>query len=354
MRKKPILIALAAIGLSGAAHAQYPVSPQEVILPVTISGSPVGRFTIIAPPLVKRNVAYFEATAISGTIVTSSSSSFGDFTTLPHSLMLLSGTSRGFAVPIVANSATSVTISSTMPGPPPVGSEFVVVEDYTLNNLIGSGTAGSGAAKELPVSWATGASFSTAFTDKIVKPNPITQSLSEVFFFYTGSGGPGWRTNADLVTDRGNERIPIGTGVLAQRANFFTSSLILDITGELRVGNRLTQVKGAVSGVGNTIVANTNPSPTTLGAFGLFESGLIGGAAFSVAFTDRVLLPTGSGGALETYFYNTALNIFNKTTTGTANQNSVVIPAGSGALIQRATLTGTATFQHRTQQLFTP
>jgi hypothetical protein len=253
----------------------------------------------------------------SSSSVTDSSASFGDLTTNPHSVVIVTGTGRGEAFPISSNTATQINVTGTLPtlvG----GDEFEIVPDWTLNSVFGTtNSAGLQGAT------------SSSSADNILVFNSAGAPVK--YWYKTGGiGGTGWRTTSDSTTNQGNARLgAFNFGMVIDRQTA-PGDKTIHLQGTARSGRQVVSIAS-----GSRIYSYPFAKDTTLAGSGL-QSVLAGSTSSSGA--DIVFLE--SNGVITKYWFKTGGiggTGWRTTSDSTTDRGSVVIAAGKAMLIERKT-----------------
>jgi hypothetical protein len=314
------LLALGLLGTASTSPGQLPVSRPGGIVTKTIKGG--GGFTTIGLPFTLEPAARaVVATGTSGTTLNAVGTPFtaGAFVApnAPHSVVFLTGTNRGVNIRITANTASSLTLASSVPGGLVVNAdEFYVIPEWTFGSLFGTGLNPSGLASN----------SDSALAD-LVYIGDGTGNL--VPYFHNNSN---WRrvtgspANANNVSVGG---LNGGCMVLKRSAGDLTFA----VKGILRTGRQVSSVVNGFS-----IMSFTDPAGTTLLGTGLVPGVLTANA--SSALADIVSIPDATGARVQ-YFHN-GTN-WRRVTGSPASQNTLPIPADTALFIQKRSA-GTSTW----------
>lgn len=296
--------------------AQLPISRPGGIILKTIKGS--NGYTLIGVPFTREPVARAVVSSVSGNVLTAFETPFSgtygpeSTTQPPHSVLIVTGANRGVTAKITANTTSTITFAnaSTLVG---ANDEVLVVPDWTLGNLFGTGSNPSGLT-----------SNALAASADIVYVANGSGSLNQYFH-----NGTNWRQTSS-ATNRNNLGVGgLNAGVLILKKS--AGDLTFEVKGVLRSGKNVTSIP-----TGFSIVTYPDVAGTTLLGTGL-QSILTGNSLSANA--DIVYIPNAAGTSLTQYYWNTANW---RTTTSASNQNTFAIKPETAILINKKA--GTATW----------
>lgn len=282
----PVALLVAPVVAKADPAAQLPISRVSGIVKVSLTtgvnrvGIPFIREPAITPKYVTAS------TNAGATTITSAGALFiPNAFNNTHSVLFISGPSDGLAFPITSNTASDLAIDGSIPFPLKANLDrFLVIPDWTLGTLIPDG-GGLQPTEDVQIGVAT-----------------------ETYNW----DGTNWRDSSNVISD--DVRIPHLVGLtitVAAPIDFF-------LTGVTRTGTqRFPRLKDDDALVSNPFFANltlaslatlVNPAPSSTGA-------------------DTVTL----GG--QVYFLRSGQGFRLVSAPDGANQNSVVFPVGSAALV---------------------
>jgi hypothetical protein len=327
--------AVAALSISG--HAQAPTSQTTAIQPVVVKA---GKSGYVSVSLTREPLDYGTITSITATTVSDVNA---DYTGLagPLALQILTGANRGKTVQVTATSSHDISVAEDLTALAAVGDKFLLVNEWTLNTLLGNpGVGGS------PSGLVGGSSFSTVSVDNVQLVNPTTGVVTT--YFYKNTAPTGWRTSANPVTDVGNTRIAFNDGAIINRRT--AGDVTLDLKGVARVGRTTKTLEANGGGHGGlNIVSITNPAGVTLDNSGLSTVITGTGGSFNSSTTDTVLVKNAAGDTVNYYFRTGVGGGWRLTSNPITNQGTVLIPAGSAVVIRR--VAGSDTTYHQNQAI---
>lgn len=283
----------------------------------SINGSSTGNLTAVTSTTLSCTSANWTAGALSQAAT-------------PFLIQITSGNAIGHMLLISAttnNTATTVTINSddvtasnsdiTTLGIA-VGDSFKIIPCDTLSSFLGT-----------PATTGVLGNTSAATADTVIM---MVNGISSSYFY--SSTLVRWTKNAFGSADSSN--VPIRPNAGFQYCRLGSTPLSLTVTGSVPTIARKAPVKNS----GITYLASYFPADVTLSSLGLQSlSNWTTGASASVADTITIF----STGISSSYYHNGTNWI--KNAFGSANSDSLVIPAGSSVLInQRGTATLSSSF----------
>jgi hypothetical protein len=306
-----ILTLLVAALAAGTSWGQLPVSPTSGIIQISLT--PSGPNNLVAIPFPKSIPFEGTVNTVAGTTINLTG------VTLPtgpgltnHAIYIATdvnpgnGTSAyGRVVNIVSNTATSVTVGTAITPEP--GDEFQILEQWTLETLIGTGTQ--------PTVQLTTSSSSS------LSDNVYVESGGS-FTGYWHHSGIGWKVLGTNVLAP-NVSIPFGKGLLIIRRGGVRT---LRVQGEALSGRFIAQTTVAPA---NNVMNNPFLVETPL-----IEAGLGVNSSGSLSLSDSVYIE--AGGVLTGYWRkNTGLwyPVTDASGTGTPVTSAVKILPGKALLV---------------------
>jgi hypothetical protein len=223
------------------------------MLPIAVTAAAT---TPVGVPFMREPVARDVVSSVAGQIITGVGGGYtaGAFANT-HFVLITTGASRGTGLPITANTATTLTVSGTVPALGANEDEFEIVPQHTLATLFGAP----------PINLTGGSNAGVA--DKV--------SIGGVRYFYKTSAPTGWRLeSAPFGADQGGAIIPNLAGANIIRLGGAT-------TANIRGVNRSTRAVIPIA-TGTSLVSWPYPGAVTLTASGL-SSTLTGGSNAGVA-----------------------------------------------------------------------
>jgi hypothetical protein len=333
---------LGLVALLGAAAdlAASPMSHETGIVAVQANGNDgtAAALNYLGSPFVRAHLMEGTVEAVSATgsntVVTVSGADFSDdqfngsevsaatntlsalkANTDGHTLQLASGDMAGKNFEIIDTRNTNeIVVFGDQVANIQIGAEFLVIQDWTLNSLLGSRLAGApGSGKELPVGWNGGTSAGQADVVYVVNRS----GAFDTFFFsiLTDEWVDQSRTpqgDLDVFSD-------INSGFVLIRQSGDSEDLTIAFSGEARVLRQMVTLPyaGGDSATGIYIMTNPFVQPIALDDFGLaIETNLVGEIETDVPDYDQV-----AGPKLASFMDN-------GTTAGQADQ--VYVQTGSG------------------------
>lgn len=337
MRKYLTAALLGSALLSASALADTPVSHTNAIQPVVVKA---GKSSYLSVSLTRVPLDYGTITTLTATTVSDAGANYTGLTGA-LSLQVISGANRGKTVEVTAASGPNLTVSEDLTAVAAVGDEFILFQDWTLDTLLGNpGTGGS------PSGLVGGSGFSSSTIDNVQIVNPATGGVTT--YWYKTTAPAGWRTTSNPVTNVGNARIPLNSGIIVNRVT--AGDVTIDLKGAVRVGRQSATLKRPGGGhSGFNILSIHNPAGVTLANSGL-SSVITGGSGFSTANTDQVYVKDANGNTNIYWFKTSAPSGWRLTNNPVTSQNNVLIPPGTAILVRRAPV-GTDTVYHQNQTI---
>jgi uncharacterized protein (TIGR02597 family) len=316
----PLLIAVAAIALPNLTSGQTVTSDPVGFETTTILS---GRTGGISLPL--DNIADFAGPVSSHTTntITTTGATFPSFTSTPHVVRMLAGTSVGRQFQIASNTATTITLTTNLTTIAD-GDRYEVIAVHTLLTFFGAG--------------APTLSHNTANpADSTVVDNVLIRGTSGwLTYFYDDVLGR-WLRVSGGSTDRGNTTLllPDQGFLVVRRA---ATDLTLTVTGAVPTTHLVTDLPNNKT----TTLPNRFPTATTLAALGLHNQGAwikdTSSASPNPDADDRVLI-RGTSGWLSYYYVNqttpSTLQQWQRVSGGTANRDNTLVDIGTSVLIDR-------------------
>lgn len=308
--KKILAIALLLTGVSGAtipASAQLPVARPSGMILRTVKGS--GGFTGLGLPFTQEPVARAVVASAEGNKIDAQGTPFGaaDYTSAPHSIMIVTGPNRGKTLRITANSSSSVTLASAPPALVNNSDEFLVIPDFTLGSFYGTRRNPSGlTSNALP-----------ALADIVYTDN---DAGSLIQYYHNGVG---WRRVGGPAKNANDKSLGVNGGSLVLKRS--SGDINASVEGVLRSGRQAVRLN-----TGFNTATYTEVTGATLGS-----SGLVPGVLQSSGdsnFADIVYL-TNAQGQLVPYFHDTAQ--WRRVGGGPESQNGVAIRPESLLVINK-------------------
>lgn len=306
------LLLLAGMSPAQADQTQLPISRVHGILEVTV---PAAKKSLVGIPFIHEPASLVHVitniTTGANPVLTVAGSPFGDFTTNPHTALIIGGRADGFSARITANTASTLTLQS--PASNPLNgqiqkdlSRVIVIPDWTLDSLLGG----------LPgLVLTTGTSAATADNVRI-GGSPET--------YYYHSTDMTWKRVSDNAP-AGNTRIPYLAGLEIDRIAGADVGLVF--TGVTRTGTqRVFRAQDA-----DALLSNPFPTASTLSQIGLQT---MVNQASAPAQADKIKLVDNG---IETEYFCQPGNIWKLSSNPTGpSQNNVPIPAGAAFIIEAA------------------
>lgn len=253
------ILALGMLATVFSSHTcgQLPVSRPAAILPTAIAG---GGVTAIGIPFTREPVLRDAVSAVVGQDITGSSAYTAGAFAGTHIVLIVSGAGRGIGLPITANTATTLTVSGTVPALTANSDEFEIVPLQTLASLFGVP----------PLDLNGGANAASA--DKV--------NIGGVNYFYKTSAPSGWKLeSAPFGADQGNKTVGNLAGVNIIRLGGATNIKVRGV-------NRSTRAVIPIA-TGISLVSWPYPGGATLSNSSL-QSTLTGGP--NAASADKVVI----------------------------------------------------------------
>ncbi len=267
-RTRILAFGILAAAVSIQAYGQLPVSRPAAMLPISVAAAST---TPIGVPFMREPAARDVVSAVAGQDITGAAGGYtaGAFAST-HFVLITTGASRGTGLPITANTATTLTVTGTVPALGSSEDEFEIVPHHKLSSLFGAP----------PINLTGGANAGVA--DKI--------SIGGIRYFYKSSAPTGWRLeSAPFGADQGGTVIPNLAGASIIRLGALT-------TANVRGLNRSTRAVIPIAN-GTSLVSWPYPGAVTLTS-SLLSTTLTGGANAGVA--DKVSI-----GGIR-YFFKTS------------------------------------------------
>ena len=236
---------------------------------------------------------------------------------------IVSGSHAGLTSDIISTSGAAKTVttmddfSSYLAG----GETYKIRKHRTIADVFGTGDqAGLNG----------GGSVSAA--DEIRVFNPVTQTYLSYYYQTGGTGGVGWRSSTDQLTDASGTRLYLDQGVLVCRK--ITGAISPILTGWVKTGPTVVPVGTNLNFISNMYPAGT----TTLGNSGLYSSNVATGLAGSTtqAGADEVHICTST--STHIYYYQTGGSSgtgWRVSTNLKSDASKTTIPAGAAFFIVR-------------------
>lgn len=299
-RKRILAVAFLLTGMLGSAVptlAQLPVARPAAMILRTVKGA--GGFTGMGVPFTQEPVARAVVVSVADNNINAQGTPFGaaNYTSAPHSIVIVTGPNRGKAIRITGNSSSSVTVASTPPALVSNSDEFLVIPDWTLDSFYGAAANPAGlASNALP-----------ALADIVYTDNDAGSLLQ---YYHNGvewrrAGGPARNANSISLGVNG------GSLVLKRSSGDINSP----VEGVLRSGRQSVTLN-----TGFNTATYTEVAGATLGTSGLIPNVLESNSDSNLA--DLVYL-SNSDGALVAYFHNGTE--WRRVGGGTENQNGVAL-----------------------------
>jgi hypothetical protein len=344
MRKKIFYsltgIALAMGAISAEAQSASVATIPEGMITYTLTR---GATNYLSLPLIN-NLVYTSSVSA----VTANTISVGDtpapFTTslanpsLPYFVKFLSGSEMGRILLITSNTSGSLTLNTTDNSSQTVtlttsgfsvavGDTFEIFPGDTLASVFGNNTA------QNPLF--LNGSVNASMADSVSIYNP-GQAVWQSYYFNTRSGY--WEMNGSAANTNNTVLYPYEALAVTRQANEATSTLVL--TGRVAEVPILTKTTGSSAVVYGSTGYAVN---TTLSQFQLGHSWITGTSALSA---DTISVWDSALNRFDTYYQKPDLT-WRQSTNATTNQNNLVVNAGNAiAILQRATVSGAASFLH--------
>ena len=308
MKKNVALTLFAALSLSLSlipASGQLPVSRPSGIILKTIKGS--NGYTPIGLPFTREPVARAVVSSVAASVATASGTPFaaaGTYTSTPHSVLVVTGANRGVVAAITANTTSSVTFAnaSTLVA---ADDELLVVPDWTLGNLFGTGSNPSGLTSN--------AAIGSADVVYVAAGGSLTQ------YYHNGTN---WRSSAS-PTNRNNLSLGgLNGGCMVLKRG--AGDLTFQVKGTIRSGRSVVSISNGFSLVTYADVAGTTLLNSQL------QTGVLTGNASS-ALADIVYVPNASGGLVQYYWTGTIW----RNTSSPTNQGSLAVKPETALLINK-------------------
>lgn len=268
------------------------------------AGSSSSYFNFVPVQLTKASIFTGNGTA-SGTTVTLSGANLGSLT-LPHYLVIQSGSGSGYLSDVTANTASTVTTADDLSAQIGSGAQVSVIPHVLLTDVLGTGAS-------LAIA---GGAAGTADLVYLVGSDGAFKS----YYYKTGLGA-GWK-DASSGSAANNVVVYPSESILVER------KASADTAGIVQSGIVPDHDMKAVYTQGFNTGASAYPSPLTLTAF---TSVLSGGTA---ATADQIYLVDPSTGQLKAYYYKTGLGAgWKDASNGSAANTSADI--GGGFVVDR-------------------
>jgi uncharacterized protein (TIGR02597 family) len=312
---RALLAAIAALGgLATISNAQSVATTPVGAMTVSIQPN---AYTFIGPAFYRPAVYQGSVSAISGDGLTISISTsaltagsanqvtIGSEQVPQYFVEVLDGTDIGAQIPVISNTANSITLNenaSTFLG---AGHKFRLIPYHTLSSLFPAGGGLTGG-------------ISAASADEIFIYSPTGGAKS--YFYRTSSSQ--WRQG---TVDNNLRPILPNQGIYIQRKQ--STAVPYTLIGNVKDGTTALDIA-----VGYNLVPNPYPVPVTLEASGLYTADAATGlkSGLSAANADEITIYQNDGSSL-TYFYRNGTGWRN----GSTNVTNVPIPAGATVLINR-------------------
>jgi len=328
-------VVLAALPLANAQNVTATTDPVGFItVNITAGTGSAKKISLISAPLLDvasiTGASTGNLTAVTSTTLSCASANWTagalSQAATPYLIQITSGNATGQILLISTttnNTATTVTINSddvTAANSDisslgiAAGDSFKIIPCDTLSTFLGT-----------PATTGVLGNTTAATADTVIM---VVNGVSSTYFY--SSTLARWTKNAFGSADSSN--VPIRPNAGFQYCRLGNTALSLIVTGNVPTIARKAPVKNS----GLTYLASFFPADVTLASTGLQSlSNWTTGASASVADTITIF----SNGISSTYFHNGTNWI--KNAFGSANSDSLLIPAGSSVLINQR---GTATF----------
>jgi uncharacterized protein (TIGR02597 family) len=322
------LLALGAIGAASFSYGQLPVSRQAAVMPVQVNGS--SAVTPVGIPFNKEPAKRDIVASIAGTDITGTAGGYtaGAFANT-HVLRIATGDSRGTSLLITANTATTLTVSGSIPTLVNGVDEFEIVPLPTLGSVFGDSS--------------TGGPHDLAGANSAASADIVIIGASQYFYKSSGIASPGWKltTAANAAGDLGlTVVIPDSRGVNIIRKG---ATKIAGVRGTARDTRAVISIP-----TGTSLTSWPFATETTLLNSGLQNSILGAGSAASA---DKIQID-----GVQYFFKTSGINAPGWKTTSAPNaaqpgaNNIVLNPGGRAFYVIRA---GTPT-SHAALETFVP
>jgi hypothetical protein len=276
---------------------------------ITIKGSSGGTsFFSFVPVQLSKTPAFQGTGSASGAVVTLTGGTVGDVTTLPHYLIIKSGSGVGYISDIVSSTSTTVTTAQDLSSYIPSATSVAVVPHVLLTDVFG--TAGT-----LVIAGGTADAADTVYlvgSDGTFKP-----------YYYKNSGfGQGWKNASTGLTEA---TVPVypNESVLVERKIAGDTEALTQV-GTVAGNSKLVFSPGFNSG------ASAYPSVMSLSTL---QNVVQGGTADTA---DTVYLVNSSTGQLNPYYYkNTGFGQGWKDASTGLTVDSTAIDINNGFVLER-------------------
>lgn len=289
----------------------------------SIKGSPTGSYFNFVPVQLAKPSVFTGSASASGTTVNLTGASLGDVTSLPHYLIVKSGSGVGFISDIVANTTTNVTTADDLSTSIPANTSVSVVPHVLLTDVLGT-------ASNLVVQGG-----GTATTADLVYLVAADGSFTPYYFKDSGFG-QGWK---NASTGNTENVVPVypSESILVERKT------ATDVTALTQVGTVANTDMKMVYPTGFTASASGFPSSLTLSSLTAVVQG--GGTADAA---DLVYLINSGTGQLTPYYYkNSGFGLGWKDASSGLTVDPATIEIGTGFIIERKQPSSTTLSQNR-------
>jgi len=284
MKKLNVTLAILVAAVM-AGNAQTTVTSQIVgyqNIPIKGSNGGAAAFTFVPAQLAK-SPAFTGLGSASGAVVTLSGGAVGDVTTLPHYLVIKSGSGLGYISDVVSSTSTTVTTAQDLSAYITSGTTVALIPHVLLSDLLGTGT-----------SLVIQGGSSDASADLVYVVNADGTSLVPYYYKNAGIGTKGWK-NASTGAVESVVRVYPSESMIIQRI------APPDTAAITQVGNVADQSMKLVYDTGFTCGASAFPSALTLNSL----STVLQGAA-TVDSADVVYIVNATKDGLTPYYYKNA------------------------------------------------
>ena len=276
MKKLNVALSILLVAVM-AGNAQSTVNSDVVgYQKITIKGSQGGAsFFSFVPVQLSKAPAFAGLGSANGAVVTLTGGTVGDVTTLPHYLIIKSGSGVGYVSDVVSSSSTTVTTAENLSSYISAGTSVAVVPHVLLTDVFGTANTlvlGGGTADTADTIYLVGA-------DGSFKP-----------YYYKNTGfGQGWKNASTGATET---TVPVypNESILVQRRAAGDVQALTQV-GTVAQDSKLVYTPGFNSG------ASAYPSIMTLSAL---QSVVQGGTADTA---DTIYLVNSVSGQLSPYYY---------------------------------------------------
>jgi len=281
-------------------------------IPIKGSNGGAPAFTFIPVQLAKSPV-FTGLGSASGVVVTLTDGQVGDVTTLPHYLLIKSGSGVGYISDVVSSTSTTVTTAQDLSAYITSGTRVALIPHVLLSDLLGTGS-------NLVIQGGS----SDASADLVYVVNADGTSLVPYYYKNAGIGTKGWK-NASTGAVESVVRVYPSESIIVQRIASADTSAIT------QVGEVAGQSMNLVYDTGFTCGASAFPSALTLNSL----SSVLQGAA-TVDSADVVYIVNATkDGLTPLYYKNAGIGTKGWKDSSTGALADANMDIGSGFIIQR-------------------